>query len=283
MAAGLGFKTFNTGDVLSAADVNGYLMQGIWVFANTTARNAAVTSPAAGNMAYTTDTNTLWKYNGSAWVNADSGSVSPLTTKGDLYTYSTTDTRLAVGSNDQVLTADSTTATGLKWATPATGSMTLLSTTTLSGASTTISSISGAYQDLYVILTGMTNATANGAFRVAINGSTTASSSGGSFYANAAGGAFTFYNDYTTRYAGNNTGLLRTDANNAYMLTIFDYASSSAYKLFQTILIGYDGNSSNYFQQGQGGYYSNTAVSSLVFSNAGGNWSTGTVKIYGVK
>ncbi len=32
MAAGLGFKTFNTGDVLSAADTNGFLMQGVLVF-----------------------------------------------------------------------------------------------------------------------------------------------------------------------------------------------------------------------------------------------------------
>ena len=46
---------------------------------------------------------------------------SPLTTKGDIYTYGATTTRLAVGANGTVLSADSSTVTGLKWVTPAAG------------------------------------------------------------------------------------------------------------------------------------------------------------------
>ena len=75
MGAGLGFKTFITGDVLTAADTNGYLMQGVWVFANAAARDAAVTSPQEGNFCYLKDTNVTQYYSGSAWT-AVSGSAA---------------------------------------------------------------------------------------------------------------------------------------------------------------------------------------------------------------
>jgi hypothetical protein len=119
MAAGLGFKDFTTGEVLTAADVDGYLMQGIWVFASAAARDAAVTSPQEGNACYLKDTNQVLTYSGSAWVAVGGG--SPLTTKGDLYGFSTVDARIPIGANDTVLTADSTQSLGLKWAAASTG------------------------------------------------------------------------------------------------------------------------------------------------------------------
>lgn len=51
---------------------------------------------------------------------AGGGGASPLTTKGDLYGRSTVDARVPVGTNGQVLTADSTDAEGVSWQTPAT-------------------------------------------------------------------------------------------------------------------------------------------------------------------
>lgn len=79
MAAGLGFKTFSTGDVLTAGDTNGYLMQGIWVFADAAARTAAVASPQEGNMSYLKDTNSTEYYSGSAWVAISGGASGGMT------------------------------------------------------------------------------------------------------------------------------------------------------------------------------------------------------------
>jgi len=81
--AGLGFKEFSTGDVLTAVDTNGYLMQGILVFATETTRDAAITSPSDGQFAYTTTTpaDTLSYYNGAAWVAVDlAGDITGITT-----------------------------------------------------------------------------------------------------------------------------------------------------------------------------------------------------------
>tara|TARA_R110002020_G_scaffold292422_2_gene507849 strand:+ start:185 stop:745 length:561 start_codon:yes stop_codon:yes gene_type:complete len=50
---------------------------------------------------------------------ADNDTAPPTTTKGDLSGYSTTQARVPVGNNNEVLTADSTTALGVAYKTPA--------------------------------------------------------------------------------------------------------------------------------------------------------------------
>lgn len=82
MGAGSGFKTFVTGDVITAADTNGYLMQGVWVFADAAARTAAVTSPQEGNMSYLKSTDSVEYYSGSAWtaVSGTSGGMTVIST-----------------------------------------------------------------------------------------------------------------------------------------------------------------------------------------------------------
>jgi len=79
MAAGLGFKTFTTGEVLSAGDTNGYLMQGVLVFASAAARDAAITSPQEGQFAYLKDTDATTYYSGSAWTTSGSSGLTKVT------------------------------------------------------------------------------------------------------------------------------------------------------------------------------------------------------------
>lgn len=65
-----GFKTFAVSEVLTAADVNNYLMeQAVAVFADSTARDAAITSPEDGQACFLLDTSTLQFYYSSAWNN----------------------------------------------------------------------------------------------------------------------------------------------------------------------------------------------------------------------
>lgn len=98
---------------------------------------------------------------GSIWLDTDGTLAdanyipsSIVDAKGDIIAGTASDTvsRLAVGSNDQVLTADSTTGTGLKWATPS-GGMTLINTggTAFTGTSITISSIPATYKTLFLV------------------------------------------------------------------------------------------------------------------------------------
>ena len=183
MAAGLGFKTFTTGEVLTAADTNGYLMQGINVFASTAARDAAITSPQEGQFAFTKDTNGLWYYDGAAWVasgatgdiegvtagvgitgGGTSGTVTitndmatTITAAGDIVvgTGSGTYDNLPIGTTAQVLTADTTVSPyKVKWATPATASsgFVFINSTSFSNvASVNIDSVfTSTYETYYV-------------------------------------------------------------------------------------------------------------------------------------
>jgi hypothetical protein len=83
-----------------------------------TAASWTSTNPtlAAGEIGFESDTNRFKIGNGStAWASLSYWVQDPVTTKGDLYTFSTTDARLAVGANGETLVADSSTSTGLRY------------------------------------------------------------------------------------------------------------------------------------------------------------------------
>lgn len=67
---GAGFKVWSTGDLVNASDFNNYLQeQVIMSFADSTARDSAVTSPEEAMFCFLRDTNTLQFYDGSTWAN----------------------------------------------------------------------------------------------------------------------------------------------------------------------------------------------------------------------
>jgi hypothetical protein len=312
MAAGLGFKTFTTGEVLTAADVNGYLMQGVLVFASEAARNAAITSPQEGQFAFTKDNNSLWYYTGSAWaasgatgdiegvtagVGISGGGTSGTVTitnsmataidaKGDLVVGTGADTfsRLAVGTNGHTLVADSAETTGLKWAAPsAGGGWTLLTTTTANNtASTYTYSSLGSYKHICIIGIGLESSTASGASIF--------------FTVNNTGTSYTFAaieNENTA--ISNNSGLATAqidthivglgfsgDASNrfgGFKLEFLDYGGSTFKPINYEVYSYGDGNP--YYTKGMGAFNSTSAITSIEVKTQVG-FKLGTIKVYGV-
>jgi len=214
------------------------------------------------------------------------GATSPLTTKGDLYGFSTLDARIPIGANATVLTADSTESLGLKWATPAAGgAYTLLSTTSLTGASTTISNISQSYTDLYVVVDYMYfTAGGSGNFSIRPNASTTLSNLAGSYGTSANAGNTDFRSSTTVSIGAAN--IEGNSPSNIFVLKISQYSNSNVVKALE-YFGGFTASGSPKVAFHYAGYFRDeTAITSLVFvgsTNFGSQYAPPQVNIYGVK
>ena len=224
-----------------------------------------------------------------------------------------------VGTNGQVLTANSAQANGVEWTTAASGDVTLngtqtltnktidfnsntitnippssqvlLSTTTLSGSSTTISSISSAYNELHIYVYGVTNSLATTLNLVTTSGtslnyltnwmagstSTTPSGVGNTF--NGPGMPLTLTSNAKAT----------TNVNN-FVIKISNYGGSTTGFAGKYAPFTYEGfyeqfgNSAHILLHGAGTIDTGTStINSIGFSLGSGTFSGGTVKIYGVK
>jgi hypothetical protein len=208
--------------------------------------------------------------------------------KGDLLAGTAADTlqALTVGTNGQVLQADSTAATGLKWATASSGGLTVIDTSTVANTSTTltISSIPATYKHLLIVGVGLQTSGANdGDLFVRVNGD-----SGNNYTLEritVSGSTLSGYG--TGSISGiSNLGAMARTADGATLLGqvavyIYNYSSSADYKTIVTSG-GSMNNSTNSWVASRGMWRNTAAVTSVSLVDANGtNLKAGTYITYG--
>lgn len=218
------------------------------------------------------------------WVQA--GATSPLTTKGDIWGYGTSDARIPIGTNGDILTADSTQTLGLKWAAPAAGGgMTQLgSTTTLSGTTTTISSISGSYKHLLIIVDRITSSGSGSYNNFTITPNALSTSTTVSYVESGSGG--TVGNTLETTINGNYTAnSFEAAGEQSYAIWIYNYASTTLYK--PVLVTGLFKNTAIPTPRvtgvlAGGAITSTAAINALTITTTQANTNGGTIILYGV-
>jgi hypothetical protein len=239
------------------------------------------------NYGWTTPDDTALVKDGAAAIRTLGSSVdtttknlNPETTLGDIaYRSSTANvkTRLGLGTAGQVLKVNSG-ATAPEWATLSAGGMTLISSTTLSGASVTFSSIPATYKDLRLIFRNPLVATGSASIVMRVNGD-----SGSNRYRSTGGSVqpgLTFNATYWEIFYENSSSV----GNGLGEVIIPDYANATSWKIMRSIAANVDpSNSSNTGISAYFNIYNQTAaISSLVVLPSSGNWTSGTVELYGV-
>lgn len=213
--------------------------------------------------------------------------LQPGTTLGDLaYSSSTanTNTRLPIGTSGQVLSVSGGVPA---WSTPSSGSMTLLSTTSLTGSTVSLSSISQSYRDLRLEIKDVTFSTNNSEILIRYNGDT------GGNYAQTAivsqVGISNAINSYAALTSNNLTyyvAMQNTSVDAAFQIDLYDYKNTTAIRIGRGIASYQKGYSTagDKMLIHQASFYNNvgTTISSIDITMSAGTFSTGTAYLYGV-
>jgi len=240
------------------------------------------------NYGWTTPDDTALVKDGAAAIRTLGSSVdtttkalNPSTTLGDVeYRSSTanTNTRLGIGTTGQVLTVSGGVPA---WATPTAGSLTLISTTSLSGTSTTITVAANSYKNLVAIAENVDSAAANWNAYLQINTITS------SVYHNA---VLYYYGGTGGANGASEIGLYLNfvgaqglgASNNNYFVTTFLNPNDTSLKAVNHQSFYYYSIDNNYSTKFTNTFVEASAVISSIVYKADNAFSAGTVKLYGV-
>jgi hypothetical protein len=206
--------------------------------------------------------------------------LNPETTAGDIsYRASTANakTRLAIGTAGQILAVNSG-ATAPEWITLAAGGKTLLSTTTLSGTSTSITSIDQTYKDLFLI--GNIRTSTDTGITVRFNSNATAGDYS-SYRLYMESGTTPGIADVNNGDVGQSSSATAWNTQNYMHMNIYRYAETEYKQTFSINRASLSSGTSVRAMYEHGAFNSTTAISSIQI--CGGTTLSGTVYLYGVK
>jgi hypothetical protein len=240
-------------------------------------------TPASGDIEGVTAGTGLSGGGTSGTVTLTNDMATTMTTKGDIVvaTGSGTYVRQGVGTNGQVLTANSAQADGVEWTTISAGGMTVIASGTLSGSSVTISSIPQTYNNLQLVFRNPLMTTGE-SISIRFNGDSSTN------YYNSSAVAVNLQSWNSTWVRPSNSQDTTTSQGST-IVTMYDYTNTTTWKQTAGHSINNRTSDPTKFDVAHVNsyWYANNGASAITSmdlrTDTSAGWVSGTYILYGVK